>query len=147
MEDGDMEDGVDVQGIQEGKMVGNRGDDVGDGVGANEPRLKFLGGMGSLGCKVNVHGGQQNLVTNSELDIMTRLVGIAFLIGLGKGEGISGCVDVIVQGFQEIGSSRDSIRDGGEGSIQVVRVLAKVDLERTHSGGGIGGIVASEFSS
>jgi hypothetical protein len=49
-EDGDMEDGVDTEGVREFEFVGDRGDDVGDSVGAEEARLQFLRGAGSLGC-------------------------------------------------------------------------------------------------
>jgi hypothetical protein len=53
-EDGDMEDGVDAQGVRESEFVGDGGDDLRDGVGTNEPGLEFLRGTGSLGSKINM---------------------------------------------------------------------------------------------
>jgi hypothetical protein len=144
-EDRDVEDGVDAQGIWKDEAVGDRGNHMGYGVWANEPGLKFLGGAGCLGSKVNVCGRQQNLISHMELYITTRLVGIAFLIGLGQGESIGDRSDVVVQCLEKFSGSWDGVRDGSESGIGIVGVLAKVDLERTHPSGSIGGVVAGKF--
>ena len=94
-----MEDRVDVQSVWEVKFVGHWGNLQGDVVGTNESMLKFLGGTGCLGGKVDVIGREQYLVSYHIRYFTARLVSILFLVGFGQNEGVCGDLGGIFERF------------------------------------------------
>jgi hypothetical protein len=96
---------------------------------------------------MNVVRGEEDAITNFKGNLSPGLVCVVFLCGLGEGEGISGDLGVVADGLKEVGSSRDHVRDGGEGGVRVVGVAAMAGQEGGHAGGGIGGVVAGKLGS
>jgi hypothetical protein len=96
---------------------------------------------------MNVVRGEEDAITNLKGNISPGLVRMVFLCGLGEGEGIGGDLGVVADGLEEVSSSRDHVRNGGEGGVWVVGVVAMAGPEGGHAGGGVGGIVAGKLGS
>lgn len=83
-EDGDVEDRVNLEGDRKVKFVGNRRDLLHDSVGPDESVLELPGRSAGLGCKVDVCGREENLVTDIKLDITSGFVSISLLVSFSE---------------------------------------------------------------
>ena len=82
-----------------------------------------------------------------KFDVLSMFIGIPFLVSFCQGQGISGNLSGIGEGFQEFSSSRGVIWDLGDGSVGIVGVSTCVNMERAHTSGCIWCIIACKFGS